>query len=588
MRCHYEVLDVPRNVSGEELTKIYRKLALKYHPDKNLDDVEAATEKFKELQQAYDVLSDPQERAWYDRHREEILKGGLGDNYQDESLDVFQYFNSSCYSGYNDGPQGFYTVYGEVFTKIAAEDADFVDEDKIDFQVPAFGKTDSSYEEVIHEFYAYWQSYCTAKSYAWVDKYDIRSAPNRRVVRLMEKEHKKLREQMRKKRNEEVRALVAFVRKRDKRVQAHRKRLEEKAAENARKAEQNRQKHIEERQRQLENYQESQWASMANLEHELKQIESSVSKEFSDRGARLETNGNAGDESESDEDGYDILYCVACDKHFKTEKAFANHENSKKHRENASFLKTTMEDEEKFFTTNGTSEDATDVDGTLDTATFDAAENTGETIPDISGMSDASISDEEPQSKSQSRKKKKRNRQAPKISTTEDDRPSLSDEEKIETTPDISGMIIGASISDEEPQSESQSRNKKKKKKQAQKVPSKEDDGLPLSEEEKIEATPEEEGASEQAPQKAARLKGKKAKDAKRKAKLESATTKIASAECEDEAGRRCVVCGTNFSTRNKLFDHLKDTGHATAIGKGTMEPGHSKRNKKKRDRNLT
>lgn len=44
----------------------YRKLALKFHPDKNLDNIDAAKEQFLLVQQAYDVLSDPQERAWYE------------------------------------------------------------------------------------------------------------------------------------------------------------------------------------------------------------------------------------------------------------------------------------------------------------------------------------------------------------------------------------------------------------------------------------------------------------------------------------------------------------------------------------------
>lgn len=63
-RCHYEVLDVPKDVSDSELKKAYRRLALRHHPDKNPDDVEACTRLFNCIQQAYEVLSDPQERAW--------------------------------------------------------------------------------------------------------------------------------------------------------------------------------------------------------------------------------------------------------------------------------------------------------------------------------------------------------------------------------------------------------------------------------------------------------------------------------------------------------------------------------------------
>ncbi len=63
----YEVLGVERKVEAEEIKKAYRKLALKYHPDKNPGD-KSAEEKFKELGEAYEILSDPQKRALYDQH----------------------------------------------------------------------------------------------------------------------------------------------------------------------------------------------------------------------------------------------------------------------------------------------------------------------------------------------------------------------------------------------------------------------------------------------------------------------------------------------------------------------------------------
>ena len=76
MKCHYEVLGVPLNASDDDLKKSYRKLALKWHPNKNLDNLDEAKREFQFIQAAYEVLSDPQERAWYDKHRDAILLGG--------------------------------------------------------------------------------------------------------------------------------------------------------------------------------------------------------------------------------------------------------------------------------------------------------------------------------------------------------------------------------------------------------------------------------------------------------------------------------------------------------------------------------
>ena len=65
-RDYYEILEVDRNATGEEVKRAYRKLAVKFHPDKNPDDPQAE-EKFKELGEAYDVLMDADKRAAYDR-----------------------------------------------------------------------------------------------------------------------------------------------------------------------------------------------------------------------------------------------------------------------------------------------------------------------------------------------------------------------------------------------------------------------------------------------------------------------------------------------------------------------------------------
>merc|ERR1712020_402585 len=73
---YYRILGVARGASEDEIKKAYRKLALKYHPDKN--QTTGAEEKFKEIGEAYDVLSDKKKKDVYDQYGEEGLKGGLG------------------------------------------------------------------------------------------------------------------------------------------------------------------------------------------------------------------------------------------------------------------------------------------------------------------------------------------------------------------------------------------------------------------------------------------------------------------------------------------------------------------------------
>lgn len=94
-RDYYEVLGVDRNATGEEIKKAYRKLALKYHPDRNPGD-KSAEEKFKEVSEAYEVLSDPDKRAAYDQYghaafdpRARAGAGGFGGGFHDP-FDIFR------------------------------------------------------------------------------------------------------------------------------------------------------------------------------------------------------------------------------------------------------------------------------------------------------------------------------------------------------------------------------------------------------------------------------------------------------------------------------------------------------------------
>lgn len=74
---YYELLGVSKNTTAEELKKAYRKLAMKYHPDRNQGDKEAEN-KFKEISEAYEVLSDDQKRAAYDQYGHQAFDGGMG------------------------------------------------------------------------------------------------------------------------------------------------------------------------------------------------------------------------------------------------------------------------------------------------------------------------------------------------------------------------------------------------------------------------------------------------------------------------------------------------------------------------------
>jgi curved DNA-binding protein CbpA len=74
----YSILGVAKTCDDKALKKAYRKLALKWHPDKNPDDRDAAAEKFKQISEAYEVLSNPEKRQIYDQYGEEGLRSGMG------------------------------------------------------------------------------------------------------------------------------------------------------------------------------------------------------------------------------------------------------------------------------------------------------------------------------------------------------------------------------------------------------------------------------------------------------------------------------------------------------------------------------
>jgi len=91
-RDYYEVLGVPRTASREEIAQAYRRLALKYHPDRNPNNPEAV-EKFKEASEAFEVLNDPEKRQIYDRYGHAGLEGGGHVRQFRDVEDIFEAFS---------------------------------------------------------------------------------------------------------------------------------------------------------------------------------------------------------------------------------------------------------------------------------------------------------------------------------------------------------------------------------------------------------------------------------------------------------------------------------------------------------------
>ncbi|KFY03433.1 hypothetical protein O988_01486 [Pseudogymnoascus sp. VKM F-3808] len=332
--CYYELLGVDRQASDDEIKKAYRRKALELHPDRNYGDVEDSTRLFAEVQSAYQILSDPQERAWYDSHRDAILRDsdiGAGDHLEHDmrftsATDLTVLMGKfSPNMPFTNSLDGFYGRLQSVFEALSKEEDAACNWEGIDpIDYPDFGTAEASYDNVVKPFYVAWASFSTRKSFSWKDVHNYADAPDRRVRRLMEKENKRLRDEGIREFNDAVRSLVGFVRKRDPRyipnTQSEADR--QKALRDAAAAQAARSRAM--REAKLNEHVQPAWAQTRYAEEE----------------------GTFSDSEESEEE---VVECVTCNKIFKSEKQYEVHEKSKKHIKAVRELTRQMRKENKLF-----------------------------------------------------------------------------------------------------------------------------------------------------------------------------------------------------------------------------------------------
>ncbi|MCJ1394964.1 hypothetical protein MMC18_007845 [Xylographa bjoerkii] len=333
--CYYDLLDVHPQASVDEIKKAYRKKALELHPDRNYGNLEDTTKLFAEIQAAYEILSDPQERAWYDSHRDAILHNENpqgGEHYEhnvrvttaEDIMKMFMSFDGRL--DYSDGQSGFYSSLRSVFATLAREESLACKWEGLDeVEYPSFGTSADSYESSVKAFYSAWNSFATKKTFSWKDVFRNSEAPDRRVRRMMEKENKRFRDDGIRDFNEAVRALVAFVKKRDPRYTPNRQ--------------------TEEERQQILLGKAAAQALRSRVANEAK-LKQNILPDWAKVRTFEEVQVGA-DESEEELEPQEQFECVVCKKIFKSENQWEAHEKSKKHIKSVQQLRWTMQKEDE-------------------------------------------------------------------------------------------------------------------------------------------------------------------------------------------------------------------------------------------------
>lgn len=491
---------------------------------------------------------------------------------------MFQYFTVSCYKGFGDDPAGFYAVYSEIFDKIATEDIEFMDSPEEFESIPKFGTATSIYDDVVGPFYAYWQSYCTRKTYAWLCPHNVSEYRDRRILREIEKETKKIAQKAKRERNDEIRALVAFVRKRDKRVLEYKRVLEEKAEQNRIKQQMHRLQQLKRNQEEAEAMRKNTKSLFNTTDHEeqLRQLEQaygtdsdyedeSGEEEEEEEGDGVDGEADEGDQecdtngvgdSDAEELLYvDDLYCVACNKAFKNELSYENHESSKKHRENTERLKRKLQAEDKLYEKSKEANGQTD-DNDIDDELLDDIEKSDEETVAATSASKQKLS-----KKAKRAKNKKQQIHVDRDGETEEEE---EPEEIIEIEQPLADVSLGNTSDVDESWAEGNKKLRKGKNRKGQPKagPSKPDQNRPAASDQP--EVHDQNGIAEEASKKSSKNKNKKIE------KPEKVGRVAPDNEPDLDVSHTCVTCKSSFDSKNKLYNHLKKTNHGVYLPKAS------------------
>lgn len=310
---YYQLLDIPRDASTDEIKKAYRKAALQWHPDRNIENLEVSTRNFQLIEHAYATLIDAQKRDNYDKKIKNYQvekRGSSAIDFSKYEFDADLFRKHGITDGYKDTYYGFFSVIGRKFY-------DYAKKEDIQDSAPTFGFSDSEFQHV-DDFYKYWLVFSSSLIFDTLDA-DLGRAANASIRRAWAKNNRKNSEIALRQYNDTVRQLANFAKSWDPRL----KRFQEII-----KAERHQKKMMEEEKRNIER----------------QEFLKSMEEYQNDAIERARNNLVVEPEATS----YD-WECEFCQKRIRTGRAFVAHCKTKLHRRNTAKLREQFFNDPKSF-----------------------------------------------------------------------------------------------------------------------------------------------------------------------------------------------------------------------------------------------